>query len=102
MQMECTLPTILTKPSPWISGTPVLCRRAILLGSLPTGYSTQISTRSLRLIIHNPHIRFTKFYLELDNNLDKSYVAAGNVAADTTVDVPKTLFLQVMDGRMAA
>jgi iron complex outermembrane receptor protein len=42
--------------------------------------------------VKNPYIRFAKFYLELDNILDKTYVASGNVAADTTVDAQKTLF----------
>ncbi|MDQ6733200.1 MAG: TonB-dependent receptor, partial [Nitrospirota bacterium] len=42
--------------------------------------------------IKNPYIRFAKFYVELDNILDKTYVASGNVAADTTIDANKTLF----------
>lgn len=42
--------------------------------------------------VKNPYIRFAKFYIELDNILDKTYVASGNVAADTTIDANKTLF----------
>jgi iron complex outermembrane recepter protein len=42
--------------------------------------------------IKNPYIRFAKLYLQLDNILDKTYVASGNVAADTTIDANKTLF----------
>ena len=42
--------------------------------------------------IKNPYIRFAKFYVELDNLLDKTYVASGNVVADSTPDAQKTLF----------
>jgi len=43
-------------------------------------------------IKNNPYIRFAKFYVELDNLLDKTYVASGNVVADSTPDASKTLF----------
>ena len=42
--------------------------------------------------IKNPYIRFAKFYVELDNLLDKRYVASGNVVADSVSDANKTLF----------
>ena len=42
--------------------------------------------------VKNPYIRFAKFYLELDNILDKAYVASGNVVADNVADAQKTLF----------
>ena len=42
--------------------------------------------------LKNPYIRFAKFYIELDNILDKQYVASGNVVADSTIDAQKTLF----------
>ena len=42
--------------------------------------------------VKNPYIRFAKFYVELDNLLDKRYVASGNVVADSTADAQKTLF----------
>lgn len=42
--------------------------------------------------IKNPYIRFAKFYVELDNLLDKTYVASGNVVADSVADAQKTLF----------
>lgn len=42
--------------------------------------------------IKNPYIRFAKFYIELDNMLDKRYVASGNVVSDSTPDASKTLF----------
>ena len=41
---------------------------------------------------NNPYIRFAKFYGELDNIADKTYVASGNVVADSTADASKTLF----------
>lgn len=41
----------------------------------------------------NPYyVRFAKFYVELDNIADKTYVASGNVVADSTADANKTLF----------
>lgn len=40
----------------------------------------------------NRYVRFAKFYAELDNILDKTYVASGNVIADSTPDAQKTLF----------
>lgn len=43
-------------------------------------------------IKNNPYVRFARFYLELDNILDKTYVASGNVIADSTPDANKTLF----------
>ena len=42
--------------------------------------------------IKNPYIRFAKFYVELDNILDKRYVASGNVVSDSVSDANKTLF----------
>ncbi|WP_447984732.1 TonB-dependent receptor domain-containing protein [Nitrospira sp. Nam74] len=42
--------------------------------------------------IKNPYVRFAKFYIQLDNLLDKRYVASGNVVADSTPDASKTLF----------
>jgi iron complex outermembrane receptor protein len=39
-----------------------------------------------------PYVRFAKFYAELDNILDKTYVASGNVVSDSTPDAQKTLF----------
>jgi len=42
--------------------------------------------------IKNPYIRFAKFYVELDNLLDKRYVASGNVVQDSVADPNKTLF----------
>ncbi|MBM4120997.1 MAG: TonB-dependent receptor [Nitrospira sp.] len=41
---------------------------------------------------NNPYVRFAKFYFELDNIADKTYVASGNVVADSTADASKTLF----------
>jgi iron complex outermembrane receptor protein len=41
----------------------------------------------------NPYyVRFAKFYVQVDNIVDKTYVASGNVVADSTVDANKTLF----------
>ncbi len=40
----------------------------------------------------NRYVRFAKFYAELDNILDKTYVASGNVIADSTPDAQKTLY----------
>jgi iron complex outermembrane recepter protein len=42
--------------------------------------------------IKNRYIRFAKFYVELDNLLDKHYVASGNIVSDSTPDASKTLF----------
>jgi iron complex outermembrane receptor protein len=39
-----------------------------------------------------PYVRFAKFYAEVDNILDKTYVASGNVISDSTPDAQKTLF----------
>ncbi|MFO0774708.1 MAG: TonB-dependent receptor [Nitrospiraceae bacterium] len=41
---------------------------------------------------NNKWFRFAKLYLQLDNLLDKTYVASGNVLADSTPDANKTLF----------
>lgn len=41
---------------------------------------------------NNRWFRFAKLYLQLDNLLDKTYVASGNVVADSTPDGNKTLF----------
>jgi iron complex outermembrane receptor protein len=41
----------------------------------------------------NPYyVRFAKFYVQVDNIVDKTYVASGNVVADSTADANKTLF----------
>lgn len=41
----------------------------------------------------NPYyVRFAKFYVQVDNIADKTYVASGNVVADSTADANKTLF----------
>jgi iron complex outermembrane receptor protein len=40
----------------------------------------------------NSYVRFAKFYFEVDNIADKTYVASGNVVADSTADANKTLF----------
>ncbi|MEW6543446.1 MAG: TonB-dependent receptor [Nitrospirota bacterium] len=42
--------------------------------------------------MNNSYVRFAKFYFELDNIADKTYVASGNVVADSTPDASKTLF----------
>jgi iron complex outermembrane receptor protein len=42
--------------------------------------------------VKNRYIRFAKFYVELDNLLDKRYVASGNIVSDSTPDASKTLF----------
>jgi iron complex outermembrane receptor protein len=39
-----------------------------------------------------PYVRFAKFYVELDNILNKTFVASGNVISDGTPDAQKTLF----------
>jgi len=41
---------------------------------------------------NNPYVRFAKFYFEVDNLADKTFVASGNVIADSTADAQKTLF----------
>lgn len=40
----------------------------------------------------NSWVRFAKVYLELDNIVDKTYAASGNVVADSTADASKQLF----------
>ena len=42
--------------------------------------------------ITNSFFRFAKFYAELNNILDTTYVASGNVVSDSTPDANKTLF----------
>ncbi len=43
-------------------------------------------------VSNNKWFRFAKVYLQLDNLLDKTYAASGNVIADSTPDANKTLF----------
>jgi iron complex outermembrane receptor protein len=42
--------------------------------------------------IANSFFRFAKFYAELNNILDTTYVASGNVVSDSTPDASKTLY----------
>ena len=42
--------------------------------------------------IKSRFVKFAKFYVELDNILNKIYVASGNVVQDSTPDANKTLF----------
>lgn len=42
--------------------------------------------------VNNRYVRFARFYVQVDNLLDKAYVASGNVVADNVADANKTLF----------
>ena len=43
-------------------------------------------------IQNNKYIRFAKFFVQLDNLVDTTYAASGNVVSDSTPDASKTLF----------